>query len=596
MIKITKQLFSLLTPNQRKRFYLLQFLVILMAFMEIIGVASIIPFMALVGDMTQLQQETFYAQVYQASGIESESEFVVILGIGVVVTLFVSGTISLFTTWRLCMFGTQLGTELSTRLYTHYIKQNWLFHASVNSAKLTKKIVNETNRVSGGIILPLMQMNARVVFTLFMVISIFIYDPRVAIVGLSVFAIVYLILFKIVKRSLERNGKAISQIFSKRYRLNNEGFGGIKDLLLLGRGDNFIESFNQTSKSLAHSQGTINALAQVPRYFIELVAFGSMMTITLYLISSYDGNLGMILPTLSLYTLAAFKLLPAIQNIYANVAAIKGNIAAFESIHDDLIWSSKPKALIQESKQSFLRVKHQISLNNITFTYPDKTKSTLQKINMSILANSVIGIVGPSGSGKSTLINILLGLIEPQQGEMKIDNTILNYKNRRSWQNTIGFVAQDIFLSDRSIAENVAFGISKNEINLDKVKKALELSHLTELLQSLEKGIYTPVGERGVKLSGGQSQRIGIARALYHEAEILVFDEATSSLDGISERRVMDAIHEFGGQKTIIMIAHRIKTVQNCNKIFYIDKGRVVDQGTYKELIERNDDFKNMAR
>ena len=220
----------------------------------------------------------------------------------------------------------------------------------------------------------------------------------------------------------------------------------------LGRGDNFIESFNQTSKSLAHSQGTINALAQVPRYFIELVAFGSMMTITLYLISSYDGNLGMILPTLSLYTLAAFKLLPAIQNIYANVAAIKGNIAAFESIHDDLIWSSKPKALIQESKQSFLRVKHQISLNNITFTYPDKTKSTLQKINMSILANSVIGIVGPSGSGKSTLINILLGLIEPQQGEMKIDNTILNYKNRRSWQNTIGFVAQDIFLSDRSIA------------------------------------------------------------------------------------------------------------------------------------------------
>ena len=595
MIKITTQLFSLLTPNQRKRFYLLQFLVILMAFMEIIGVASIIPFMALVGDMTQLQQETFYAQVYQASGIESESEFVVILGIGVVVTLFVSGTISLFTTWRLCMFGTQLGTELSTRLYTHYIKQNWLFHASVNSAKLTKKIVNETNRVSGGIILPLMQMNARVVFTLFMVISIFIYDPRVAIVGLSVFAIVYLILFKIVKRSLERNGKAISQIFSKRYRLNNEGFGGIKDLLLLGRGDNFIESFNQTSKSLAHSQGTINALAQVPRYFIELVAFGSMMTITLYLISSYDGNLGMILPTLSLYTLAAFKLLPAIQNIYANVAAIKGNIAAFESIHDDLIWSSKPKALIQESKQSFLRVKHQISLNNITFTYPDKTKSTLQKINMSILANSVIGIVGPSGSGKSTLINILLGLIEPQQGEMKIDNTILNYKNRRSWQNTIGFVAQDIFLSDRSIAENVAFGISKNEINLDKVKKALELSHLTELLQSLEQGIYTPVGERGVKLSGGQSQRIGIARALYHEAEILVFDEATSSLDGISERRVMDAIHEFGGQKTIIMIAHRIKTVQNCNEIFYIDKGRVVDQGTYKELIERNDDFKNMA-
>ena len=249
------------------------------------------------------------------------------------------------------MFGTQMGTELSTRLYTHFIKQNWLFHASVNSAKLTKKIVNETNRVSGGIILPLMQMNARIVFTIFMVVSIFIYDPRVAIIGITIFAIVYLILFKVVKSHLERNGKAISEIFSKRYRLNNEGFGGIKDLLLMGRDDNYIKSFKQTSQSLAYSQGTNNALAQVPRYFIEIVAFGSMMTITLYLISNYNGDLGKILPTLSLYTLAAFKLLPAIQNIYANVAAIRGNIAAFYSIQKDLIWSMQTKVSKKETEQ-----------------------------------------------------------------------------------------------------------------------------------------------------------------------------------------------------------------------------------------------------
>ena len=595
MFKIIKQLFNLLSASQRKRFYLLQVLVILMAFMEIVGVASIIPFMSLVGDMSQLQQDTVYAKLYQASGISSELEFIMIIGIGVVIMLFVSGTISIFTTWRLSMFGTQMGTELSTRLYTHFIKQNWLFHASVNSAKLTKKIVNETNRVSGGIILPLMQMNARIVFTIFMVISIFIYDPKVAIIGITIFAVVYLILFKVVKSHLERNGKAISEIFSKRYRLNNEGFGGIKDLLLMGRDDNYIKSFRQTSQSLAYSQGTNNALAQVPRYFIEIVAFGSMMTITLYLISNYNGDLGKILPTLSLYTLAAFKLLPAIQNIYANVAAIRGNIAAFYSIQKDLIWSMHTKVSKQETEKSCLHVKDKIILDNITFTYPDKIKSTLKHVNMSIPNNTVVGIVGPSGSGKSTLINVLLGLIEPQEGDLKIDDVVINEHNRRAWQNSIGFVAQNIFLSDRSIAENVAFGIAKDEIDLDRVNKALDLSHLTELLRNLDNGINTLVGERGVKLSGGQSQRIGIARALYHEAEVLVFDEATSSLDGISEKKVMEAIHEFGGQKTIIMIAHRIKTVQNCDRIFFVDKGQVIDQGTYQELIDRNKDFQKMA-
>ena len=214
---------------------------------------------------------------------------------------------------------------------------------------------------------------------------------------------------------------------------------------------------------------------------------------------------------------------------------------------------------------------------------------------MAISANSVIGIVGPSGSGKSTLIDILLGLIQPQKGAIKIDGEVINSKNCRSWQNSIGFVAQSIFLSEGTIAENVAFGIPKDQINLQKVDQALKLAHLDELVQNLDKGIHTKVGERGVQLSGGQRQRVGIARALYYKAEVLVFDEATSSLDGITEKMIMEAIHEFSGQKTIIMIAHRLKTVKKCDQIFFIDKGQVVDVGTYNELIERNEHFKNMA-
>ena len=216
-------------------------------------------------------------------------------------------------------------------------------------------------------------------------------------------------------------------------------------------------------------------------------------------------------------------------------------------------------------------------------------------MNISIPVKKVIGIVGPSGSGKSTLVDILLGLIEPQKGFLKIDDKIINTQNRRSWQNSIGFVAQAIFLSEGSIAENVAFGLSKNQINLKHVENALKLANLEEFVKDLKNGVHTKVGERGVQLSGGQRQRIGIARALYHKAEVLVFDEATSSLDGITEKMIMQAVHKFSDEKTIIMIAHLLKTVEKCDQIFFIDEGKVADQGTFQELIEKNKKFKNMA-
>jgi ATP-binding cassette, subfamily B, bacterial PglK len=595
MFKLIKQLFTLLIPSQRKRFYVLQILVVLMAFAEILGVASIIPFMVLVGDMSQLQQDTIVAQIYQASGITSESKFVFLLGVGVLIMLFISAMISMFTIWKLSMFATKIGAEIADRLYAHYLKQDWLFHATGSSAQLTKKIATEAIRVTNGIVMPLMQMNARIVFALFMSLSIFVYDLKVAIIGLAIFAIAYFILFKMVRVRLQRNGRAISQVNEQRFCLMNEGFGGVKDVLLLGQDNDFIKRFNQTGRILAYSQGANVALTQVPRYFMELVAFGSMIALVLYLIANHDGNLGMILPILSVYALATFKLLPAFQQIYASTATIKGSISAFESIQQDLINSAKIQSATLKPEQGYLRPKQQISLKNVTFSYPGKAESTINQLNMSMPVNSVIGIVGPSGSGKSTLIDILLGLIEPQQGHLKIDNTIINDQNRRLWQNTIGFVAQSIFLSEGTIAENVAFGIPQDQIDLEQVQQALKLAHLTEFLQSLEQGIHTKVGERGVQLSGGQRQRIGIARALYHEAEVLVFDEATSSLDGITEKMIMEAVHNFSGQKTIIMIAHRLKTVQKCDQIFFIDKGQVVDQGTYQELIETNEHFKNMA-
>ncbi len=597
MYKLLKELFRLLTPSQRKRFYVLQILVTLVAIFEIFSVASIIPFMALVADMNQLQEDVFIAQVYQSSGITSETQFMFLMGLCVLTILIISSLISIFTIWKLSMFAFSVGSEISDRLYTYYLRQDWLFHSEGSSAQLTKKIATETVRVTGGILVPLMHLNAKVVLALLMITSIFIYDAKVAIVGAIIFTLTYYTLIIAVKSRLESYGSATTEVMEQRFRLMNEGFGGIKDLLLLGRDYDFIKRFNKTGIFLAFSQGTGTALIQAPRYLIELLAFGSLILLILYLLISYDGDLSVILPILTLYAVGAIKLLPAFQQIYQSISVINTNTAAFDEIREDLknIKLAELQTLKAKDKHSYLYPKKQLALKDISFTYPNKDKKVLNQINISIPARSIIGIVGPSGAGKSTIIDVLLGLIKPQQGYLAVDDTVIDDHNRRSWQNSIGFVAQNIFLSEGTIAENVAFGLPNEEINLEQVQKALNLASLEEFCETLSDGIHTKVGERGVQLSGGQRQRIGIARALYHKVEVIVFDEATSSLDGITEKQIMEAIHGLSGHNTIILIAHRLKTVQNCDQIYFIENGRINDQGTYDELIEKNERFKNMA-
>ena len=595
MIKIIKDLFSVLTPSQRKRFYVLQILVMLMAITQIAGVASIVPFMALVADMNQLNQDTIFAQAYIISGINSEALFVFLLGVGVLVMLLLGTIISMYTTWRLSLFANKVGVEIADSLYSYYLKRDWLFHASGSSAQLTKQIATECLRVTTSILLPLVHMNGNFVLVLFMSISIFLFDPVVAIVGVIIFSIAYFVVFNLVNLTLLRNGRTISEMYEARFRLMNEGFGGIKDVLLLGRFNDFINRFNKTGTKFAYNSGVNGALAHIPRYFMEFVAFGSMIALVLYLFATYEGDISMILPILSLYAIAGMKLLPAFQQIYNSLANIQGNVAAFESIQEDLNDSIQTNQDNSGFDYSHINLNKRILLENITFSYPGKDKPILNKLNIEIPVNKVIGIAGPSGSGKSTLIDILIGLIEANEGHLKVDDAIIDNTNRRSWQNTIGFVAQAIFLSEGTIAENVAFGIPENEIDFNQVNKALKLANLDVFVKDLENGINTKVGERGVQLSGGQRQRIGIARALYHEAKVLIFDEATSSLDGITEKTIIKAIQQFSGQKTIIMIAHRLKTIQKCDQIFVIDNGKVADQGTFEELIEKNEVFKKMA-
>ncbi|WP_048306034.1 ABC transporter ATP-binding protein [Halomonas sp. PR-M31] len=606
MFKTVKELYNLLTPKQRSKLLRLQILVILMSFAEIAGVLSIGPFMAVVADMSVLNGDGFWGNIYTATGFQSHENFLFWMGVLVLLVLMIGNIFSIFTMWNLFIYAQQVGAQIGERLFQHYLFQPWLFHSSGSSATLTKQIAQETSRVTDRIIQPLLQMSAKSVLTGLMMTAIFIYNPKVALAGAFIFAVAYFLLYRFVRIPLMRNGKTISEMQTKRFKLMGEGFGGIKDILLLGRQNIFSERFSDASKRFARSQGVNQALSQAPRYAMELVAFGSVMLLILYLLKVYGGDLGDILPVLAVYALAGFKMLPSFQQIYSSFSYVKGNMAAFEAIRSDLKESYKRTVEIENQKFQLgketrkLSVKENILIKNVSFTYPGKVDPALNEVSMLIPAKKTIGIVGSSGSGKSTIIDILLGLIAPSKGELLIDNISLTlsddvHKKVREWQNSLGFVPQSIFLSDNSIKENIAFGIEEQDINEKDLNRAVKLAHLDELVSQLPQGLDTKVGERGVQLSGGQRQRIGIARALYHDAEVLVFDEATSALDNISEKMIMDAIYEFVGKKTVIIIAHRLSTVKQCDLIFLMEAGKVIDSGTYDELAENNKIFKKMA-
>ncbi|MDI5934148.1 ABC transporter ATP-binding protein [Halomonas kalidii] len=584
----------------------LQILIVFMSLSQIASVFAIGPFMSLVGDMSRLQGQGILSDVYHASGIGSPFDFLFWLGIVVLAFLMAATVISMYTTWRMCRYGAQIGVDISSRLFRFYMKQPWLFHVGGSSSTLTKHIAQECQRVSVGVIKPVIEVNAKLMMSTMMAISLVIYSPMVALVGVLFFSGAYIFLYFTVRRSLIANGRLISSIQAMRFKIMSEGFGGIKDALVLGRQGSFIARFKRTSDAYAYASGTTQLLSQVPRYAMELIAFGSIIFLVLYLLSAHQGDLGQMLPILSVYALAGFKVLPAFQQIYQGISSVRSNLAAFEVIQNDLkasCTSSEHDNVSQivssnddTERGDSLELSSGIKLLNVVFHYPGKGVPALNGLSIDIPANKVVGLVGASGSGKSTAVDVLLGLIQPDSGQVLVDGKPLSAIQKSIWKHSVGYVSQSIFLADSSIAENIAFGITPEHIDEARVMRAANLSHLDELLESLPEGLGTTVGERGIQLSGGQRQRIGIARALYFDASILIMDEATSALDGITETLVMDAIQDFSGSKTIIMIAHRLTTVRQCDCIYLMSHGRVMDQGRYDELASRNEMFKRMAK
>ncbi|MGE3319782.1 MAG: ABC transporter ATP-binding protein [Candidatus Berkiella sp.] len=562
---------------------------VIMGFVEMISVAAIMPFIAIAVQPSIIESSQYLNSFYHYFSFGSYNRFLLFIG-GVVFCLLLFGNLfSAFMSWVMIRFCYSKGKKLSSDLFKKYLAQPYLFFLNRNSSELSKNILAEVDRFTIGILSNGLQMFSKIVMALAIFTLLVIVKPYLAMIVMSVLGGTYVVLLKIIRKKLVAAGKVSSFVNGVRYQTINEALGAIKELKVLGREEKFITCYQDNANKYARSEALSQLSPLVAKYTIEAVAFGSMLLIALYLIATQ--GISEFIPLLALYALSGYRLMPAMQQVFSGYTLFKYHQSAIEVLFNEQQLADYTDA----SKSNSVSFKQSLTLSHVSYQYPQTEKWALSQVDIEIPLHATIGIVGASGAGKTTLIDIILGLLEPQ-GEMRVDGQKIDKPNVRSWQKMIGYVPQNIVLIDSTIKQNIALGIDEKDIDIKAVEKAARLANLHDfIVNELPLGYETSAGERGVRLSGGQRQRIGIARALYHDPELLLFDEATSALDGINEKIIIEAISSLAKRKTIILVAHRLNTVKDCDEIYVLSQGRVEGKGTFKELIATNLMFQNLA-
>lgn len=564
------------------------------AFLEMAGVASIMPFVGVLASPGIVENNQYLAMMNQWLGFENPRDFLVFLG-AIVLALFVSSlAFKALAAYAVLRFSNMRSHAFSYRLLSGYLSQPYSFFLGRNTADLSKTLFSEVNEViNGGLIPALKVMSGSIVSVMIIVLLLFVEPLLTLVVGVvlgGAFASVYLV----SRRYLQRIGKQRVAANQQRFRLANEALNGIKELRLMGREPSYLKRFHDASERFASYQASSKAMGDIPNFAIQGIAFGGVLVLVLYLMNRHGGLEGA-LPLIALYAFAGYRLLPAFQEIFKNSTQLRFYGAALDSLHADLA-SMPHSSPIEQGRDKQLRLNGDIHLEDVCFQYASAAKPALSNLSLSIPKGASAAFVGTTGAGKSTVVDLILGLLEPGSGNIRIGPHVLQGANVQAWQRNIGYVPQTIYLADASIAANIAFGIPESQIDHQAVEKAARAAHIHDfIVGQLPDGYGTYTGERGVRLSGGQRQRIGIARALYHNPEVVVFDEATSALDNATEAAVMQAVNELKGEKTIILIAHRLSTVERCDTIFMLEHGKLCASGTYQELMSDGGAFSRLA-
>ena len=581
-MQIIKKVLFLLTPSERLQTYLLLFMILIMALLDTIGVASILPFIAILTNPNLIETNLILNSVFEASkifGVENNQQFLFILGIFVFILLVVSQVFKVITTYFQVRFIQMHEYSIGKRLIEGYLHQPYSWFLNRHSAELGKSILSEVATVIGGCIYPVMELISKGMVTIALIVLLVLVDPKIAlIVGLSL-SCAYGLIFFCLRSFLKRIGKERLKKNQLRFMLVSEAFGAVKEIKVGGLEQIYIRRFSDAAKNFAEYRASSQTISQLPRFILEAIAFGGVMLMILYMMRQTGGFINS-LPIISLYIFAGYRLMPAVQQIYTAFTQISFNSPSIDLLNKD-IKNLKPFNSNQANDADALSLNKAITLKNIYYNYPNTTRTALKNININITAKSTVGLIGTTGSGKTTTVDIILGLLEPQKGTLEVDGQVVSKQNSRAWQRSIGYVPQHIYLTDDTIEANIAFGLDPKDINQEAVEKASKIANLHEfIMHELPNKYQTTIGERGVRLSGGQRQRIGIARALYHNPQVLILDEATSALDNQTEQAVMDAVNNITKNITIILIAHRLNTVKNCDIIFKLEKGQIIKQET----------------
>ncbi|WP_026287871.1 ABC transporter ATP-binding protein [Thioalkalivibrio sp. ALJ24] len=596
MVETLRKLNTLLDPRDRGKVALLVILMIATAFMQTVGIASIMPFLAVLSDPAMVHENDMLRMAYEWLEFDSTSNFLYFLGVAAFV-LFMSGTaLQALNQWAITRFSHMQQYELSRRLMGDYLARPFTFFLNRNSGDLAKTILQETTQAISGALMPALRLASQGLLALFIVALLILAEPLLALIVAVSLGGIYTAIYLLARAWLNRIGQDRVEANRERFTAAAEAFAGTKEIRLLGRERDYLERYRQPSKRFARHQANAALLQDLPQYAIEAIAFGGVLALILFLMAG-EGGLAQALPLIGLYALAGRQLIPAFQKIFQQVASLRFNTAAVDNILKDL--GSRPDStplLAHDQEPAPLAPEHAINVIDATYNYPGHERPALKDVSLEISAHTTVGFVGASGAGKSTLVDLLLGLLEPDVGTILIDGKPLTRENVRNWQAAIGYVPQHIFLADQTVAANIALGVPEDRIDHAAVEKAARLANLHEfVMRDLPDGYDTIIGERGTRLSGGQRQRIGIARALYRDPAVLFFDEATSALDNATEKAVMEALHNLSGEKTIILIAHRLSTVRPCSRIFVLEHGCVVDSGTWTELSEQSVTFQRLA-
>lgn len=582
-MKIVKNFVYLFTPDETRQAALLSLLILIMGILEMIGVLSILPFITILTNPSLVETNSILKLMFQIStnlGVENIDQFILVLGVLVVVVLLFSLLFKSLTTYFQIRFINMREYTISKKMAEIYLHQPYVWYLSRNSSELGKNILSEVQTIIGNVLNPLIDLFAKGVIAIAIISLLIKIDTKLALIVGFTLSTSYGFIYYILRKLLRRIGKERLENNRLRFLVLSQAFGAIKEIKLRGLEQNFVKLFSLPAKGWAKNNSIAGIIKQLPRYFFEAIAFGGGMLLILYLMSQ-KSNFNSILPTITLYVFAGYRLMPALQQIYTSLTTIKYHESTFNTLIEDI--KSHKKYSLSSSKNKFL-INDKINLRIVNFTYPNSSKEILRNIDLTINSKTTIGLTGITGSGKTTIVDIILGLLDIHKGTLKVDGQVITAENIHEWKQSIGYVPQNIYLADDTIASNIAFGVDKKNIDQKKIEAVSRIANLHEYVENeLEQKYQTNIGEKGVRLSGGQRQRIAIARALYYDPKLLVLDEATSALDKQTEDAVMDAINNIGKDLTIILIAHRLSTLKNCDEIYLLKNGEL-KKIDYEEL------------